>query len=64
VIEPARYRRRASDRAEERASRAEKFGDVLAFVVASAQAEAALRRREEWAVRVRGPHASELEAAS
>jgi hypothetical protein len=64
VPDPARYRRRASDRAEERASRAEKLGDVLAFVVASAQAEAAQRRRDEWADRDLGPDEPELTVAS
>jgi hypothetical protein len=64
VTDPDRYRRRASDRAEERARRAEKLGDVLAFVVASAQAEAAQRRRDEWAERELGPDTSELTAAS
>jgi hypothetical protein len=64
VTDPARYRRRASDRAEERARRAEKFGDVLAFVVANAQAKAAKRRREDWAHRMLEPGASESEAVS
>jgi hypothetical protein len=64
VPDPARYRRRQSDRAEERAKRAEKFGDILGFVVASAQAEAAQRRRDEWADRELGPGESELTAAS
>jgi hypothetical protein len=41
-------RRRESDRAEERASQAAKFGDYAAFVMASAKADAARRRREEW----------------
>jgi hypothetical protein len=41
MTDPARYRRRASDRAEERARPAERLGDVAGFVVASAQAEAA-----------------------
>jgi len=57
-------RRRESDRAEERVRRAEKFGDILAFVVTSAQAEAARRRRDEWAARELGPGESELIAAS
>jgi hypothetical protein len=64
VPDPARYRRRESDRAEERARRAERFGDVLGFVVASAQAEAAQRRRDEWADRAFGPGEPELTAAS
>jgi hypothetical protein len=41
-------RRRESDRAEERASQAAKFGDYAAFVMASAKADAARRRREDW----------------
>ncbi len=44
-------RRRASDRAEERVTRAARHGDQAGFVVASAQAEAAYRRRAEWAPR-------------
>ena len=62
--DPDRYRRRASDRAEERARRAESLGDVLAFVVASAQADAAQRRRDEWVDRELGPDESELTVAS
>lgn len=42
-------RRRESDRAEERANRAKRLGDHAAFVMATAQAEAARRRRAEWA---------------
>ncbi len=44
-------RRRESDRAEERASRAALLGDRVAYIVATAQAAAARRRREEWAER-------------
>ncbi len=42
------HRRRASDRADERANRAAKLGDLVALWVASGQAEAARRRRAEW----------------
>ena len=42
------HRRRASDLAQERATRAAERGDHAAFVMASRQAEDALRRRAEW----------------
>jgi hypothetical protein len=48
------HRRRASDRADERAARAAKLGDLVALWVASGQAEAARRRRAEWLER-QGP---------
>ena len=41
-------RRRASDRAEDRAARAATRGDIVAMWVAKGQAEAAHRRRTEW----------------
>jgi len=48
VIERVHPRRRASDRAEERANKAAKHGDLVALWVASGQADAARRRRQEW----------------
>ncbi len=42
-------RRRESDRAEERARQAARLGDRAAFLMATALAEAARRRRDEWA---------------
>ena len=48
VIERVHPRRRASDLADERANRAAKHGDLVALWVASGQAEAARRRRDEW----------------
>jgi hypothetical protein len=59
VIERVHPRRRASDLADERANRAAKFGDLVGLWVASGQADAARRRREEWADRQR-----QLEAAA
>jgi hypothetical protein len=44
----AQHRRRASDRAHERAERAAERGDHAAYLVATAQIEEALRRRAEW----------------
>lgn len=44
----AQLLRRESDRAEQRAQRAAKLGDVTAYVIATGQAEAARRRRQEW----------------
>ncbi len=41
-------RRRESDRAEEQARRATQLGDRAAFLMKTAQAEAARRRRDEW----------------
>jgi hypothetical protein len=49
VTERNHLRRRASDRAEERATRAAIRGDIVAMWVAKGQAEAAERRRTEWA---------------
>ena len=49
VTERSHLRRRASDRAEERATRAAIRGDIVAMWVAKGQAEAAERRRTEWA---------------
>ena len=42
------HRRRASDRARERANRAAEVGDYAAVVMANAQVEEALRRRADW----------------
>ena len=42
------HRRRASDRAQERANRAAEVGDHAAVVMANAQVEEALRRRADW----------------
>ena len=42
------HRRRASDRAQERAIRAAEVGDHAAVVMANAQVEEALRRRADW----------------
>ena len=44
----AQHRRRASDRAQERAARAAARGDHAAFVMATAQVAEAERRRAEW----------------
>lgn len=44
------HRRRESDRAFERATRAVERGDHAAYVMASRQAKDALRRRAEWQV--------------
>ena len=49
------HRRRASDRAQERAIRAAEVGDHAAVVMANAQVEEALRRRADW----RPPNAAE-----
>jgi len=49
VTERSHLRRRASDRAEQRATRAATRGDIVAMWVAKGQAEAAERRRTEWA---------------
>jgi len=51
VIERAQPRRRASDLADARANRAAVRGDIVGLWVASGQADAARRRREEWAQR-------------
>ncbi len=51
VIERAHHRRRASDLADERANRAAVRGDLVAMWVASGQADAARKRREEFAER-------------
>jgi len=48
----APHYRRASDRAEQRASRAADHGDEAALRIASAQAEALLRRRHEHALAI------------
>jgi len=58
VIERVHPRRRASDLADERANKAAKHGDLVALWVASGQADAARRRREEWLERQRGTDAS------
>ncbi|HSL75719.1 MAG TPA: hypothetical protein VK867_02155 [Candidatus Limnocylindrales bacterium] len=49
MTERNHLRRRAGDRAEERATRAAIRGDIIAMWVAKGQAEAAARRRSEWA---------------
>ena len=41
-------RRRESDRAGQRAAHALELGDHTAYLIATAQAEAARRRRAEW----------------
>lgn len=51
VIERAQPRRRASDLADARANRAAVRGDLVGLWVASGQADAARKRREEWARR-------------
>lgn len=51
MTERSHLRRRASDRAEQRATRAAIRGDIIAMWVAKGQAEAAERRRTEWAER-------------
>lgn len=43
------HRRRESDRAQERAKRAQERGDHAAYLMAQSKVEAALRRRAEWA---------------
>lgn len=43
------HRRRESDRMQERATRAAQRGDHAAYLMAMAAAEAARRRRDEWA---------------
>jgi hypothetical protein len=63
VIERAHPRRRASDLADQRANRAAKHGDLVALWVASGQAEAARRRREEWLQRQRQLETSSEEPA-
>ena len=55
VIERAQPRRRASDLADARANRAATRGDIVGLWVASGQADAARKRREEWAERNRAP---------
>ncbi|MDQ6794182.1 MAG: hypothetical protein M3067_05080 [Chloroflexota bacterium] len=49
ATDTAHYRR-ASDRAEQRASRAADHGDEAALRIATAQAEALLRKRHEHAL--------------
>jgi hypothetical protein len=44
----AQHRRRASDRALERADRAMTYGDRAAYLMAMGQADEALRRRAAW----------------
>ena len=55
VTDGIQHRRRESDRAYERALRAEERGDHAAQVMATRQAEDALRRRAEWADTHRPP---------
>jgi hypothetical protein len=59
VTERSHLRRRASDRAEQRATRAAIRGDIVAMWVAKGQAEAAARRRSEWAERNETDQAAE-----
>ncbi|MFL5687298.1 MAG: hypothetical protein ACJ77D_14735 [Chloroflexota bacterium] len=65
VIERAQPRRRASDLADARANRAAVRGDIVGLWVASGQAEAARKRREEWAERngARDPSPSDATGA-
>ena len=49
------YRRRESDRAEQRAARAADRGDFAGYLMAMAKAEAAQRRRADWAKRETDP---------
>jgi hypothetical protein len=56
VTERVHLRRRASDRADERAARAAKLGDLIGLWVASGQAEEARRRRAEWQEHDDGQH--------
>ena len=46
--EGIQHRRREADRAQQRAERAASRGDHAAYVMATAQAEEALRRRAAW----------------
>ena len=48
MTDEVQHRRRASDRAQERATRAAALGDHAGVVMATRQAEEALRRRAEW----------------
>jgi hypothetical protein len=48
VTERVHLRRRASDRADERAARAQRLGDLIGMWVATGQADEARRRRAEW----------------
>jgi len=48
MADSVQFRRRASDRARERANRAMALGDRVAYLTAMGQAEEALRRRAEW----------------
>jgi hypothetical protein len=48
MTDDVQHRRRASDRAQERADRAMALGDRAAYVMATTQIEEALRRRAEW----------------
>jgi hypothetical protein len=48
VTERVHLRRRASDRADERAARAQRLGDLIGMWVATSQADQARRRRAEW----------------
>jgi hypothetical protein len=49
MTEQVYRRRRETDRAEQRAQRAADRGDHAGYLMAMGQAEAARRRREEWA---------------
>jgi hypothetical protein len=55
VTDQGYRRRRESDRAEERAARAADRGDRAAYLMAMAMADAARRRRAEWAERHQPP---------
>ena len=56
-MDDIQHRRRESDRAQERAMRAAERGDHAAFVMASRQAEEALRRRAAWSAQDTGGEA-------
>jgi hypothetical protein len=48
MADSAQHRRRASDRARERANRAMALGDRAAYLMAMGQLEEANRRRATW----------------
>ena len=48
MTDDAQHRRRASDRARERANRAMALGDRVAYLTAMGQMEEAIRRRAMW----------------
>ena len=61
MTERVHLRRRASDRADERASRAQRLGDLIGMWVASGQADHARRRRAEWEERDGEPPESPID---